>query len=147
VYWYLSLLVEHVPTGRRNPAAIAARETLSFESPFRAIVAATESNAVRFDELLQRPPLARWGEGRVTLLGDAAHSCPTRGKAPLRRSKMPSRWVSRCRERRTSQRRSISTSAFDPDGRDALFESVRTLRGSRPRRIHSSRCSVRCCSA
>jgi 2-polyprenyl-6-methoxyphenol hydroxylase-like FAD-dependent oxidoreductase len=73
VYWYLSLLVEHVPTGRRNPAAIAARETLSFESPFRAIVAATESNAVRFDELLQRPPLARSGEGRVTLLGDAAH--------------------------------------------------------------------------
>jgi salicylate hydroxylase len=28
---------------------------------------------LRLDELFERKPLARWGSGRVTLLGDAAH--------------------------------------------------------------------------
>jgi 2-polyprenyl-6-methoxyphenol hydroxylase-like FAD-dependent oxidoreductase len=73
VYWYLSLLVDRLPHDTRAAAAVAGRQMPLFESSFRTIVASTEPGAMRFDELLQRPALLRWGDGRVTLLGDAAH--------------------------------------------------------------------------
>jgi 2-polyprenyl-6-methoxyphenol hydroxylase-like FAD-dependent oxidoreductase len=37
------------------------------------LVAATEDTDLRLDELFVREPLAAWGRGRITLLGDAAH--------------------------------------------------------------------------
>jgi 2-polyprenyl-6-methoxyphenol hydroxylase-like FAD-dependent oxidoreductase len=73
VYWYLSLLIDRRPVTPRDPRTIAEQEMRSFEPLFRNVVAATEDDAIRFDELLQRPPLQRWGNGCVTLLGDAAH--------------------------------------------------------------------------
>ena len=39
---------------------------------FRAVTSNTEE--LRYDELVDRDPLPRWDEGIVTLLGDAAHS-------------------------------------------------------------------------
>jgi 2-polyprenyl-6-methoxyphenol hydroxylase-like FAD-dependent oxidoreductase len=36
-------------------------------------VRATPSEDLRLDELFERAPIAPWGRGRVTLLGDAAH--------------------------------------------------------------------------
>jgi len=44
-----------------------------FDPRFRAIVTATRPDDMRLDELFDRAPLAEWGRGRVTLLGDAAH--------------------------------------------------------------------------
>ena len=44
-----------------------------FHKPFRTIVMATPSDNLRVDELFERDPLAQWGSGAVTLLGDAAH--------------------------------------------------------------------------
>jgi 2-polyprenyl-6-methoxyphenol hydroxylase-like FAD-dependent oxidoreductase len=73
VYWYLSLLTDRIPATTREPRAIAEHELRSFEPLLREIVAATEVDAMRFDELFQRPALRRWGSGRTTLLGDAAH--------------------------------------------------------------------------
>jgi 2-polyprenyl-6-methoxyphenol hydroxylase-like FAD-dependent oxidoreductase len=72
VYWYVSLLSREVG-GTSDPAEIVGRWCPSFDSPFRAIVAATTPEDLRFDNLMQRSPLTSWGSGRVTLLGDAAH--------------------------------------------------------------------------
>ena len=41
--------------------------------PVPAIVEATEEDAIARHDVYDRPPLKSWGEGRVTLLGDAAH--------------------------------------------------------------------------
>ena len=41
--------------------------------PVPAILAATEEGAIARHDVYDRPPLKSWGEGRVTLLGDAAH--------------------------------------------------------------------------
>ncbi len=71
VYWYLSLLADHVRKGRLEAADVLRRSTAVVDPRFRAIAAAATD--MRLDELFARDPLARWGEGRVTLLGDAAH--------------------------------------------------------------------------
>ncbi|MEX0657554.1 MAG: NAD(P)/FAD-dependent oxidoreductase [Egibacteraceae bacterium] len=39
-----------------------------------ALLAATPPKAIHRRDTLDRPPLRRWGRGRVTLLGDAAHA-------------------------------------------------------------------------
>ena len=67
VYWYMSLLTKDVPAGARNPEAILDRHTAAFDSPFRAIAAATRPDDMRFDELFSRDAIGEWGAGRVTL--------------------------------------------------------------------------------
>src|SRR5690606_8485965 len=71
VYWYLSLLADDVRRGPREVRDVLRRVTAGFDPRFSAITAAATD--MRLDELFARPPLARWGHGRVTLLGDAAH--------------------------------------------------------------------------
>jgi 2-polyprenyl-6-methoxyphenol hydroxylase-like FAD-dependent oxidoreductase len=73
VYWFVS-----VGAPNPAPAGVDVRSLLdgylgAFHPPFRALVAATVDADLRMDELVDRPPLSRWGEGAVTLLGDAAH--------------------------------------------------------------------------
>lgn len=45
----------------------------SWHDPIPALIAATDPADVWVDSLDDRLPLRRWGKGRVTLLGDAAH--------------------------------------------------------------------------
>ena len=71
IYWYLSLARELVPSDTRDPAAILAHMSPRMDATFRAVTSKTEE--LRCDELVDRDPLPRWGEGVVTLLGDAAH--------------------------------------------------------------------------
>ena len=54
---------------------MAALERMSdgFDPRFRDITQRTEDSDLRLDELFRRAPLRRWGAGRITLLGDAAH--------------------------------------------------------------------------
>ena len=73
VYWYLSLLSADLPTGARTAASVLDRLVRRFEPALKAIVSATKPDDMRFDELFERDPLGSWGDGRVTLLGDAAH--------------------------------------------------------------------------
>ena len=73
VYWYLSLLARDLPPGVQSAQAILARLTPGFDQTLRGIIAATEPDDMRFDQLLVRDPLGSWGRGCVTLLGDAAH--------------------------------------------------------------------------
>jgi 2-polyprenyl-6-methoxyphenol hydroxylase-like FAD-dependent oxidoreductase len=71
IYWFLSLAQELIPPGVRNPAEILALMSPRFDATFRAVTAATED--LRCDELVDRDPIPFWGDGVVTLLGDAAH--------------------------------------------------------------------------
>ncbi len=73
VYWYLSLLARDLPPDIRTARAILDQLSPRFDQPLRAVIAATQPEDMRFDELYERDPLASWGGGRVTLLGDAAH--------------------------------------------------------------------------
>ncbi len=62
-----------------------------FDADFRAVTSATEE--MRCDELVDREPLPFWGEGAVTLLGDAAHPLlPHTGQVPPKRSSTLSPW-------------------------------------------------------
>lgn len=72
VYWYISLLTADVGDGR-DAAALLRRRLAGVDPALRAIVEATPSADLRSEALLRRDPLASWGRGRVTLLGDAAH--------------------------------------------------------------------------
>ena len=71
MYWFLSLSMTLVPPDTRDARAIVALMAPKFDDTFRAITSATTE--MRVDELYDREPLATWGVGRVTLLGDAAH--------------------------------------------------------------------------
>ena len=83
VYWYMSLRADQLarrslgeagfPIDSGSPAALAERCASRFHEAFRAIVRATRTEDLRLDELFERDPIDDWGEGRVTLLGDAAH--------------------------------------------------------------------------
>jgi 2-polyprenyl-6-methoxyphenol hydroxylase-like FAD-dependent oxidoreductase len=44
-----------------------------WHAPVEAIIAATDPSAILRNDIVDRPPLRRWGRGRVTLVGDAAH--------------------------------------------------------------------------
>lgn len=44
-----------------------------FTAPVHRIVEATDEQSIFRTDVFDRPPDERWGEGRVTLLGDAAH--------------------------------------------------------------------------
>jgi 2-polyprenyl-6-methoxyphenol hydroxylase-like FAD-dependent oxidoreductase len=72
VYWYVSV-PERQLAGSRDAVTVARRCADQFDQRFRAIVAATEREEMRLDELLDRDPIAAWGRRAVTLLGDAAH--------------------------------------------------------------------------
>ena len=71
IYWMLSLARELVPPNTRDPAAILAHMSPHMDATFRAVTSVTDE--LRCDDLADRDPLPHWGEGVVTLLGDAAH--------------------------------------------------------------------------
>jgi 2-polyprenyl-6-methoxyphenol hydroxylase-like FAD-dependent oxidoreductase len=72
VYWYMSLLTNEVPVGA-EPRAVAGHFADRLDDTFRAMVRATKPEDMRFDPLFDRDPIDVWGQGAVTLLGDAAH--------------------------------------------------------------------------
>jgi 2-polyprenyl-6-methoxyphenol hydroxylase-like FAD-dependent oxidoreductase len=74
VYWFATL---NAPAGGRDePGAVRrALENLfqGWHPPIPEMLAATPEQAILRNDMLHRLPVERWGEGRVTLLGDAAH--------------------------------------------------------------------------
>lgn len=73
VYWYVSLLAEDVSTMALVPEDMLRYCAMLLDDGFRAVVHATRPEDLRIDELFDRNPLAHWGTGPVSLLGDAAH--------------------------------------------------------------------------
>jgi 2-polyprenyl-6-methoxyphenol hydroxylase-like FAD-dependent oxidoreductase len=74
VYWFATL---NAPAGGRDePGTVRCKLEDPFAGwhpPIAELLAATPESAILRNDLLHRPPVERWGEGRVTLLGDAAH--------------------------------------------------------------------------
>lgn len=73
VYWFATA---DAPAGQRSPGA--ERDELlrrfgGWHAPIPALIAAAAEEVILRHDIYDRPPLARWGEGRATLLGDAAH--------------------------------------------------------------------------
>ncbi len=57
--------------GQRQRAVL--QKFAGWHAPVERIVAATEEGAIMRGDVYDRPATKRWGEGRVTILGDAAH--------------------------------------------------------------------------
>ena len=74
VYWFAT---QNGPPRRPRPAE-GWKETLhslfaNWHAPIPQLIAATEPSAILHNDIYDRRPLASWGTGRVTLVGDAAH--------------------------------------------------------------------------
>jgi 2-polyprenyl-6-methoxyphenol hydroxylase-like FAD-dependent oxidoreductase len=82
VYWFAAV---KAPPAGVDPAdgrrAEVLRRFRGWAEPVEALVQATEEAAILRNDLYDREPVPRWGEGRVTLLGDAAHpTTPNQGQ-------------------------------------------------------------------
>jgi 2-polyprenyl-6-methoxyphenol hydroxylase-like FAD-dependent oxidoreductase len=75
VYWTAGT---NQPAGGEEAGAEIKQKVLErfgdFPEPVRALVEATDDSNTFFADTYDRDPVDRWGEGRVTLLGDAAHA-------------------------------------------------------------------------
>ena len=74
VYWFAAANAREgalVPVGERR-AALAQRFR-GWREPVEEAIDRSEEDAIVQSDVYDRPPLPRWSEGRVTLLGDAAH--------------------------------------------------------------------------
>jgi 2-polyprenyl-6-methoxyphenol hydroxylase-like FAD-dependent oxidoreductase len=66
----------NTPAGGRDEPGIRrliAERHRGWADPVQDIIAATPESGIMRNEAMDRKPDRRWGEGRVTLLGDAAH--------------------------------------------------------------------------
>jgi 2-polyprenyl-6-methoxyphenol hydroxylase-like FAD-dependent oxidoreductase len=82
VYWFGTT---NAPEGSPDAAVGRKQEVLEtfrgWHEPIEALIGATEAPAILRNDVYDRKPVKRWGEGRVTLLGDAAHpSTPNLGQ-------------------------------------------------------------------
>lgn len=73
-FWYATLNAPQgslgEPTGWKDQAS---KRFAGWVSPVPELVESTEAASILKHEIEDRPPVRRWGGGRVTLLGDAAH--------------------------------------------------------------------------
>src|SRR5262249_16974323 len=73
VYWYAT---SNEREGERKPGNEKAGLATIFRGwhePIEALIDATDESAIFRNDIYDRRGLNKWGEGRVTLLGDAAH--------------------------------------------------------------------------
>ena len=73
VYWFAT---KNAPEGEEEAAGRKGELLARFggwHEPIPAVINATGESDIHYDGVYYREPVKRWGEGRVTLLGDAAH--------------------------------------------------------------------------
>jgi 2-polyprenyl-6-methoxyphenol hydroxylase-like FAD-dependent oxidoreductase len=74
VFWYATRNVAEgspdAPDGRK---AEVRRLFQNWHQPIPEVIEATPAPGILRNDIMDRKPLARWGRGRMTLLGDAAH--------------------------------------------------------------------------
>jgi len=74
VFWYATASTrpggDDARAGRKHTVLDLFRR---YRPPVVPLIAATDEAAILRHDIYDRPPVRRWGAGRVTLLGDAAH--------------------------------------------------------------------------
>ena len=74
LYW---LAMAKAPQGEQDPEGgakpVVQARYRDFVDPVAAILEATPEDRIFRTDIIDREPIQAWGEGRVTLLGDAAH--------------------------------------------------------------------------
>jgi 2-polyprenyl-6-methoxyphenol hydroxylase-like FAD-dependent oxidoreductase len=74
IYWFATL---NTPEGTPDPERGRKQQLLKLfhacHSPVPAVIEATDEAAILHNDIYDRPPLHTWSNGRITLLGDAAH--------------------------------------------------------------------------
>jgi 2-polyprenyl-6-methoxyphenol hydroxylase-like FAD-dependent oxidoreductase len=74
VYWYAT---DNVPEGQREPPletkARLTRLFADWHEPIPELIRSTGEDGILRNDIYDRDPAGRWGSGRITLLGDAAH--------------------------------------------------------------------------
>jgi 2-polyprenyl-6-methoxyphenol hydroxylase-like FAD-dependent oxidoreductase len=74
LFWYASRNLPEggvdSPAGRKGDVQDIFR---TWHSPISEVIEATRAENILRNDIVDRIPLGRWGQGRVTLLGDAAH--------------------------------------------------------------------------
>jgi 2-polyprenyl-6-methoxyphenol hydroxylase-like FAD-dependent oxidoreductase len=74
IFWYATA---NAPEGSDDSLAGRKHTVLDlfqrFRPPIASLIEATDEAAILRHDIYDRPPIRRWGEGRMTLLGDAAH--------------------------------------------------------------------------
>ncbi|MEW6130501.1 MAG: FAD-dependent monooxygenase [Acidobacteriota bacterium] len=74
VYWFAT---KNAPAGEKDAAAGRKGELLDlfqgWHEPIERLLEATDETAILRNDIIDREPLRSWTQGRVTLLGDAAH--------------------------------------------------------------------------
>ncbi|MEO6006806.1 MAG: FAD-dependent monooxygenase [Vicinamibacteraceae bacterium] len=73
IYWFVSVRASSVASAAGDAPAVARLLLARLPPAFRAVAEPTAPGDLRYDVLVDRDPIARWGDGPVTLLGDAAH--------------------------------------------------------------------------
>lgn len=71
LYWFATANV--AAGGRETSKADLLARFGSWHAPIAAVIEATPDAAILRTDIADRDPVEDWGEGRVTLLGDAAH--------------------------------------------------------------------------
>ena len=82
VYWFASI---NAPEGEQDSPAGPRPRLLecfgNWHEPIKEIIEATDQSSIIRTDIYDQDPLKRWSDGRVTLLGDAAHpATPTMGQ-------------------------------------------------------------------
>ncbi|MGY0233835.1 FAD-dependent monooxygenase [Longispora urticae] len=72
-YWYATQVQPYDADAEPDPLPGLRARHRDWADPVPALLAATDPAAVFRTRITDREPLDRWGRGRVTLLGDAAH--------------------------------------------------------------------------
>jgi 2-polyprenyl-6-methoxyphenol hydroxylase-like FAD-dependent oxidoreductase len=74
VFWYATKnLPEGMPVGAAGHQAEVLTSFEDWHTPIPQVIKATESSAILRNDIVDRKPVKHWGQGWVTLLGDAAH--------------------------------------------------------------------------
>jgi 2-polyprenyl-6-methoxyphenol hydroxylase-like FAD-dependent oxidoreductase len=75
LFWFAFLRsAEEGAVTAMGPRPVLLDRTGSWTAPAREAVAATPAGSIGWGEVVARDPLERWTDGRVALLGDAAHA-------------------------------------------------------------------------
>jgi 2-polyprenyl-6-methoxyphenol hydroxylase-like FAD-dependent oxidoreductase len=73
VYWYATANCSEAASARRGPRDELVRRFGGWVAPIPELLEATPEEAILLQPIYDRRPGDHWGQGRVTLLGDAAH--------------------------------------------------------------------------